>query len=397
MTRISRIFAEKNNRTRISRIGRIFADQNPNFLIRVHPRHPRSISWLITILLLALLAAGCGGRGGGQAILYLRPGPAGTAQLFRQNLDSEARQLTGVDDPTAPEVLDFAVSPDGARVVYAVSDGADGSALRLIDSDGGGETPLLACPAAECSGPVWSPDGQRLIYERRPWEDDRAGSSRLYWLDATTGETLPLIEGSDRPAYGARFSPDGEWISYVSPGDEGVVLYRPSDGAQRLLSSRVGSPAAWSPDGATVVVGDTAPLVAETGPEGETSAVYLYRTLVNEDSPRERLSPDGVQADSAPAFSPDGQWIAFGRAPSQAAAGRQLWLMRPDGGEARALTNNPAIYYGPPSWSADGRYLLYQRFDLNAPGARPAVWVMEVGTGKETHVAEGGYLPEWGR
>jgi hypothetical protein len=71
--------------------------------------------------------------------------------------------------------------------------------------------------------------------------------------------------------------------------------------------------------------------------------------------------------------------------------------MRPDGGEARALTANPAIFYGPPSWSADGRQLLYQRYDVNAPGARPAVWVMEVGTGEETLMAEGGYLPEWVR
>lgn len=347
-------------------------------------------------LFLLLCAVGCGGRAAGpQPVLYLRPGPAGTAQLFRQTLDGEPQQLTGVDDPAAPEIIDFAVSPDGARVVYAVTDRAAGSALRLIDSDGGGETPLLACPAAECAGLAWSPDGARLVYERRPWEDGLFGSARLYWLDVNSGETLPLIAGSDRPAYGARFSPDGEWISYVSVPDEGIVLFNLTDGTQRLLSSRAGSPAAFSPDGAAVVVGDVVALTETTGPEGETSAVYLYRMLVNEDSPRERLSPEGVQADSAAAFSPDGQWIAFGRAPAGAAAGRQLWLMRADGSEARALTADPNIFHGPPSWSADGRQLLYQRYDVNDPVGRPAVWVMEVATGGETLVAGGGYLPVW--
>ena len=113
----------------------------------------------------------------------------------------------------------------GSGSSIAVLDGANGSALRIMSAGGGGESPLLDCPAAECSGLVWSPDGRRLIYERRPWADGRYGSPRLYWLDAATGETLPLLD-EDTPGYGARFSPDGAWLSYVSPPDEGVVLYR---------------------------------------------------------------------------------------------------------------------------------------------------------------------------
>jgi TolB protein len=348
-------------------------------------------------LFLLLCAAGCGERAAAPPpILYLRPGPAGTAQLFRQTLGGEAHQLTGVDDPAAPEIIDFAPAPDGERIAYATQDGSD-SALRMVGADGDADTRLLDCPAAECAGLAWSPDGRRLIYERRPWEDGLFGSPRLFWLAADSGETLPLIEGNETTGYGARFSPDGEWISYVSVPDEGVVLFNLTDGTQRLLSSRAGSPAAWSPDSAAVVVGDVTALAVESGAGGETSAAYLYRTLIDGDGSRERLSPDGAQADSAPAFSPDGAWIAFGRAPGRAAAGRQLWLMRPDGSEARALTDNPAIFYGPPSWSPAGRLLLYQRYDVDDPAAVASVWVMEVATGEETLIADGGYLPAWGK
>ena len=349
---------------------------------------------VIGVLFLLLLLFDCGG-GDSAAVYYLRPGPNGAAQLYRQPLDGPAEQLTGVNDPAAPEVFDFALSHNGRTVVYSTPAGAAGTTLRRLSLTGSGEMTLLDCPAAECGGLVWSPDGERLIYERRPQADTRPGSVRLNWLDATSGDTAPLLD-ADTPASGARFSLDGEWISYVSPADEGVVLYRPGDGAQRLLASRVGSPAAFSPDGAAVVVGDVTVLEGQTGPEGETSAVYLYRTLLAGDAPRERLSPAGVQADSAPAFSPDGQWIAFGRGPSGAAAGRQLWLMRAGGGEARALTNDPDVFYGPPSWSADGRTLLYQRFDLSDPAGRPAVWLMDVATGEQRLLAEGGYLPVWG-
>ena len=227
------------------------------------------------------------------------------------------------------------------------------------------------------------------------------GSPRLHWLDPATGETRPLIEGNETPGYGARFSPDGQWLSYVSPTDEGVVLYRLSDGTQRLLSSRVGSPAAFSPDSASDVYGDISvqghdaapPNEEGDAPPQESSSTFLYRTRLDETGPRQRLSPDAAVADSVPVFSPDGQWIAFGRVPAGTDAARQLWLMRPDGGEARALTADRTVTHGPPSWSPDGRYLLFQRYDP-AVGAT-SVWRLEAATGEAVLLADGGYLPGW--
>jgi len=353
-------------------------------------RWPR-LTILITLAALLLLG-GCSRGAALPPILFLRAGDAGRAQLYRQDApDSLARRLSA---SPAGDVLDFAAAPDGERVVYSVLDGADGS-LRLVDADGGGDRELLACPQAECSAPVWSPDGARLIYERRSLSDAGVlGSPRLMWLDPASGETLPLV-AAESVGYGARFSPDGAWLSYVSPGDEGVVVYHLADGAQRLLSSRVGRPAAFSPDSAAVIVSDIT-LVASAAQE--SSRVYLYRvalTGAGAEEGRERLSPDQPVDDSAPAWSPDGQWIAFGRAPADTAAGRQLWLMRPDGSEARALTDEAAIFHGPPAWSPDGGTLLYQRYRLDDPAAQPEVWSLRLSDGTATLVAPGGYLPAW--
>jgi len=360
--------------------------------------------FLLVVLLLTFLAA-CDGESR-PAILFLRHSPAGTPQLFIQSLDNgPARQLTGVDDPAAPPVIDFAVSPDGRAIAYSVEiamGNAGASALRAVNRDGGDDRLLLDCPAAECSAPVWSPDGDRLVYERRPWEGGLLGSSRLHWLDPMRGQTVPLIAGNETPGYGARFSPNGAWLSYVSLADEGVVVYHLIDGIQRLLSSRVGSPAAWSPSSVEVVYGDIAVQAHETASDiagapiavQESANVYLYRTIMTDDSPRRRLSPEAAVADSVPAFSPDGQWLAFGRAPASG-PGRQLWLMRPDGADARALTDDPAVSHGPPTWSPDGRYLLFQRYHLADPAAVASVWLLEVATGEETLVADEGYLPAW--
>ncbi|MBP6789161.1 MAG: PD40 domain-containing protein [Candidatus Promineofilum sp.] len=361
--------------------------------------HARRFLLLLGLAVAATLLTGCNSPDRLPPILYLRADDAGRIQLYRQDaVAATPRRLSG---QAAGDVVDFAPSPDGRRVVYTVADGARGS-LRSVNRDGDGDREVLACPDAECSGPVWSPDGARLVYERRLLAANGAlGSPRLYWLDPTDGATLPLVAG-EVIGYGARFSPDGAWLSYVSPGDAGVVLYHLADGRQRLLSSRVGRPAAFSPDSAQVIVSDlvlegnpTAPDDGDTpAPIQESSRVFLYRVSLAEEG-RERLSADLPVDDSAPAWSPDGQWVAFGRAPADAASGRQLWLMRPDGSEARSLTSDPNLFHGPPTWSPDGTTLLYQRFDLSDPAATPEVWHLRLADSLPTLIAPGGYLPAW--
>ena len=361
--------------------------------------HARRFLLLLGLAVAATLLIGCSSPASLPPLLYLRADDAGRIQLYRQDAaDATPRRLSG---QATGDVIDFAPSPDGRRVVYTVADGPRGS-LRIVNGNGGDDRELLACPDAECSGPVWSSDGARLVYERRLLAANGAlGSPRLYWLDPTDGATLPLVAG-EVIGYGARFSPDGVWLSYVSPGDEGVVLYHLAEGRQRLLSSRVGRPAAFSPDSAQVIVSDlvlegnpTAPDDGDTpAPIQESSRVFLYRVSLAEEG-RERLSADLPVDDSAPAWSPDGQWIAFGRAPADAASGRQLWLMRPDGSEARALTSDPALFHGPPTWSPDGTTLLYQRYDLSDPAATPEVWQLRLADGATTLIAPGGYLPAW--
>ena len=359
---------------------------------------------LLFAAITALVMAACDGAAQEPDILFLRSDEAGQIALYRQSGPSATPRV--LSNGAGGDLLDFAAAPDGRHLVYSVAEGTRG-ALRVVDADGGNDRELLACPEAECSAPVWAPDGRRLIYERRARLAGGALSSpRLYWLDPATGETRPLIEGDETPGYGARFSPDGAWLSYVSPGDAGVVLYRLADGEQRLLSSRVGRPVAFSPDGRQVVVGDIYLSAADVAPEAggvpgpvqESSNVYLYLYMLASDpteANRQRLSPEAAVDDSAAAWSPDGVWIAFGRAPAGAATGRQLWLMRADGRDARPLTSAPAITHGPPAWSPDGRYLLFQRFDLDDPAATPDVWRLRVDDGRLTLVARGGYLPAW--
>lgn len=62
----------------------------------------------------------------------------------------------------------------------------------------------------------------------------------------------------------------------------------------------------------------------------------------------------GMAWNMQPRFSPDGKWIAF---TSDRGGGDNIWLMRADGTEARAVTNEKFRLLNNPSWSPDGNYI----------------------------------------
>lgn len=370
---------------------------------RVYMRK-RLYAILIGALLLLVVAACRPTRDSLPDVLYLGWDDSGRIQLYRQTPSVEtAVPLTGHAQTIAGEVTTFSPSPNGDYIAYSLLSDEGGSEIRLISAATGEDESLLLCPLAECSEMAWAPDNTRLVYERRELSGSTAGQPRLWWLDTISGETIPLIDEEKGPAYGATFSPDGQWLAYVSPVDEGVIVVNLNDGGQRLLPSATGVSPRWSPDSRSVVF-SRHDLIVRHGAEGDepgshdhdyATAVHLYRQELTQPTAPRRLSPDLAVDDSAAAWSPDSQWLVIGRRAPETAGGRQLWMMRADGSEARQLTDDPTQHYGSVSWSPDGRYLLYQRYPVFVPDAQASVWMMELETGEERQLAVAGYVPRW--
>ncbi|MEZ4590460.1 MAG: hypothetical protein R3D55_04865 [Chloroflexota bacterium] len=319
------------------------------------------------------------------SVLFLAEDEAGLLQLFLAKAPSwEPIQLTHAQ----AEVTSYAPSPNGNQIAFSVNYPIGSSQIHLLDMADGTAGPAeisLICDNAESSLPVWHPDGRRLLYERR--EPPNFNRPQLWWLDTATGETRLLLEDENGVSSSARFSPDGSWVSFAGSPDEGLRLYNFADGRSLVLASNVGTPAIWHPfqnqllyQNSRVVVfhGENNENHAEHSHDYAT-AVSLYLNTINPtttDTTFRLLSEDGVFNDGNPAWSPDGEWIAFGRRLAGTNTGRQLWLMRPDGSEARALTNDITLHYGPPSWSPDGRFLLFQQFNSNTPDQPPS-WLLK--------------------
>ncbi|MFN8457736.1 MAG: Ig-like domain-containing protein [Anaerolineae bacterium] len=320
-------------------------------------------------------------------ILYVAADTQANDQLFvLSGLGAQPAQLT----EEAFGIWDYGLAPDGATISYAAMRQDGGSDLWQIASDGSNREQLVACAEAACSGAVWSPDGSRMVYERRKMlvEGAAPGPPRLWWLDPATNETVAVFQDNQWLGYGARWSPDSQWLSYVSPSNQGIQVYNVNDGRNFLIPSRMGGLGVWSPRGDAL-------LVADIQRQEEGFAVHLLKA---DPTTGQLVNLSGQEAnveDSAPVWSPNGGWIAFTRKVAGAAMGKQIWLMRPDGGEAHYLTNETGIHHGLPEWSPDSRYLLYQRYSLKELGAQPSVWLLDTQTGDAQEVAAAANRPTW--
>lgn len=287
-------------------------------------------------------------------------------------------------------VFDYTLSPDSQILAYSAWNDQRGRDLWAIDLTTQERYTLLECPEAACNGVAWHPDGQRLVYERRAMLIPGAapGPPRLWWLNVGSGQTVPMFDDNQVLGYGATWASNGNWLSFVAPSSQGVQAYNITDGQSVLIPSRTGAIPVWNPAGDTLILSDI-----RAGDEGFAAHLFRANPTAGELTP---ISGEGSRVeDSSPAWSPDGQRLAFARKIAGTAMGKQICIMHPDGSEIRFLTDEPDIHHGLPAWSPDGRYLLFQRFSLKDLGGSPSIWLMEMETETMTELANQGSQPNW--
>jgi Tol biopolymer transport system component len=313
---------------------------------------------------------------------------------------------------TEPDgVYDYAVSPDGTRIVYAARRADGGADLRLINADGSAATDLLLCPGEACVSPAIAPDGERLAYQRHVLVTGLTGTpglgaAHVYERPLFAASNDPGQRMSEAEARFPRWGPDGR-LSYLDTGREAVVVHDLVTGALTLIPNTSGEMGTWSPDGAVIVYPELAlNSAAAPDPLEPVGGFYTYLTRVTiATNARQTLSGPEVVDDSSPAFAPAGAWLAFGRklqVREQWTPGRQLWLMRPDGSDAHALTADPLYNHSAFTWSPDGQLLAYMRFNTDDIEAPAEIWLTSVdaagrlgaGDAGPRRLAQG-YLPEW--
>ena len=229
------------------------------------------------------------------------PGAGGAADLWVLDIERGTRtRLTSEGNNRFYPVW----SPDGSQLAYADGAGATNRVL-LTSADGSGEPETLLDRNERQFPTSWVTDGNVMtLYTDNP---DTARDLYVLALDGDlTPEPFLATPFQER---GVSFSPDGQWIAYVSDEsgrDEVYVRPYPGPGGQVTISTGGGEEAVWGPDGSELFYrnGDQVMVVEVTtgqtfsagAPAPLFAAPYaLDNAAGGAGNPNYDLSPDGAQ------------------------------------------------------------------------------------------------------
>lgn len=256
-------------------------------------------------------------------------------------------------------------SADGKWVVFTGERGGLSDIYR-IHPDGTGVERLTDDPAFDDQG-VLSPDGRSLAFV----STRGSGTANLWLLDLSTRKCRALTSGQAgnfRPAW----SPDGAWIAFSSDRDAtpgvfpgqwetlqstGIYLVRPDGSGLRRLTKPggvAGSPA-WSADGKRILFYETDEVGAFLA-KSARSRTELVSVDVDTGERRQHTASNDTKL--WPKWLPGGRIgyaVRGGGASGGTNEGIKIWY--PD----RRIVPVVSGAVRNPSWAADGGRLVYER------------------------------------
>ena len=325
----------------------------------------------------------------------------------------------------------FVTVIDGRQAGIVRVDVASGKTEKLVANGNGAAAPLVSSPAPGPFGPEPTADGQSLYYTSvtpRPYGSRDGASSRVMRRDLASGkeEAVRLEQAiSMKP----RPSPTGRLLAYAAQaqGKTGLRVRDLQAGTERWLRVPLQRNAlesnatrdvlpdyAFTPDGRAVVVSydgkihridvasgtDTIiPFSANVSmqvasplmfprrlPQEPVTARYVQHAAVASDGrvaysglarlfvtgqggTPARLTATDRPAEFMPAWSPDGQWIAF---VTWSSDGGALWKVPGGGGTPTRLSEGSAFWLDP-AWTPDGTSIVALRAPEGSARRAPGI------------------------
>lgn len=292
----------------------------------------------------------------------------GNEEIYRVNVDgSNLINLTNnpADDGQSGfnEETNFDWASDGKRIAFGSSRGQSAE-IFVMNADGSDQTQVST--AGNTGEPRWSPDGARIAFVSS--DEEQEGKEYIYVVNSDGSGQTRLHAGAHPD-----WSPDGERIAFK---DGGIWTMNADGSASERLTDTEDQYFApfWSPDGTQILFSSYR--------DGENGSLYSKIFAMNADGTELVGLPPGADDEDhygAPAWSPDGEWVAYY---TDHLSGVAIHTMSIDGSNVARL--DTALLAIAPRWSPEGSRFAFS--GTNASG-ETGVYVMNVDGTELTSIA----------
>lgn len=263
----------------------------------------------------------------------------------------ERRLTAGATNESSP-----VFSPDGKRLAFVAQRDSDTAPQIYVIALDGGEAVRVTNFPTGVAQIDWAPDGSRLFFLSRIWADLGGGEEQ--------GKRLTEREASKVKAQIWDTAPVTHWDQFVD--DRQIHLFSVAiDGGEPLAITR-GTGLELDRSGVQFdsVLYDVSPdgkevaFVADSDPRANETNLDVYLLAIGETQAR-NVTSDNPADDGAPAYSPDGRWLAFNRQKIRGfyADMQRLMLRDRASGQTKELHASWDRSKGGLLWSPDGKQL----------------------------------------
>ena len=292
--------------------------------------------FLVGLLVLGMTISGCalsGSETGSSSILF-SAGAGDEVDIYAIDGETGApvRLTSAAGNDLAP-----AWSPNNKKIAFLSERNGD-SALWVMDSLGDSKS-QISDAGVEVVDFRWSPDSSKIGVEIVV-----EGNHSIHVIEVETKDSIALTARGEDVRIGD-WSPDGQWLVYSAiAGDESGVRRRNPTGVDEITLS-IGNDidARWSKNGQWISF-------KRKDDDGSTRLIVM-----DKDGDKETVVASGISVTNKHDWAPDSKQIVY---VSETTGNSEVYTTKHDGKDTEQLTSNRVIDSSP-LWNSKGSAILF--------------------------------------